>query len=250
MASSTTTKPTILLFSSHGTRLTGPYRNIGSLKKITDNATVLEAAYNKPNAPADLLRANPTARAIWITDPDIALPAHSALSQQIIAYVRNGGTAVLGDSFSSMIRPDDFDRWMRRAWGLPWLFGQYERTTVVFQSGTSGRSSESQHWRDGLPAAYSSKCVFLKNVAAGDSWYAAPEGAVSESMVFGSVPVRAQTSVAFAKVGNGWLGFAGDVNDEEGTGLATLAMMGLNVDAGKREPAVTPLTAVVAGWQQ
>ena len=111
---------------------------------------------------------------------------------------------------------------------MPWKFGQYFRTTVVLQGSANGRGH--RDWRNGLPAAYSSKAVFLRNVAPSDAWYVSPPGSMSESLVLGPEPVNEETSVAFAKVGDGWLGYTGDVNDEEGTHAAVLAMMGLNTD--------------------
>jgi len=75
--------------------------------------------------------------------------------------------------------------------------------------------------------SYSSKALFLKNVSPSDSLYASPPGAKSESVVFGPVPVEAQTSIAFGKCGQGWLAYTGDVNHEEGTAQAVLAMMNL-----------------------
>lgn len=111
--SATATKPTVLVFSQSGLE--------GGLKKPCEKATVLQAHYNKPGEPAALLNAHLTARAIWIADPNIVLPAHNALSRQVVNYVRRGGaTIVLGGYFSSLIAPPDFDKWMRDAWGLPW----------------------------------------------------------------------------------------------------------------------------------
>lgn len=222
METATTDRPTILVFSQNGID--------GGLKKMKEKANVLQAYYSKPGEPAALLEAHPSARAIWIVDPQITTSKYAALSRQVVDYVRNGGTAILGGFFTSFVRPNDFDKWIRTAWGLPWMSGQYERTTVVFQNSATGRRDAGQRWRDDLVAAYSSKAVFLKGVAAEDSWYSSPQDARSESFVFGPVPVEAQTAVAFAKVGSGHLGYTGDVNNEEGTTLAVLAMMGLNVD--------------------
>lgn len=213
-------KPTILVFSTSGIE--------GGLKKIKDKATVHQAFYTNANEPSALLSAHPSAQAIWIADPEIVLPKHRQLSQQVVEYVRDGGTAIIGGFFTSFVRPDDFNYWLRDAWNLPWEFGQYERTTVIFQNSANGRPHS--HWRNGMPAAYSSKAVFLKNVAPYDAWYVSSSGSMSESLVFGPSPVEEQTSVAFAEVGNGWLGYTGDVNNEDGTTAAVLAMMGLNID--------------------
>lgn len=219
-------KPTILVFSTSGLE--------GGLKKMKEKATVLQAYYNKPGECAALLDAFPSARALWIVDPDISLPLYHALSGQVVDYVRHGGTAILGGFFSSLVQPLVFDEWMRRAWDLPWRSGQYERTTVVLQRGAAGRGTgrgTGPGWRNGLLESYSCKAVFLKDVASeGDSWYMSPPGAKSESLVFGPVPVESQTAVAFAKVGQGWLGYTGDINNDTGTTAAVLAMMGLNVE--------------------
>ncbi|KAI1076721.1 hypothetical protein F5B20DRAFT_593724 [Whalleya microplaca] len=212
-------KPTILVFSQEGIE--------GGLKKIKEKANVYQASYSKPNEPEKLLQEHPTARAIWIVDPDITTRKHENLSWDVINYVRNGGTAILGGYFQDTIAPPDFDRWMGEAWGLPWRYGQYETTTVVLQSSAVGPR---EFWRNGLAASYSQKGVFLKNVAATDSWYASPPGSKSESFVFGPVPVDAQTSIAFGKVGNGWLGWTGDIHYREETAAAVRAMMGLNAE--------------------
>lgn len=213
-------KPIILVFSTSGLE--------GGLKKIKDKATVHQAFYTNANEPAKLLSEHPSAQAIWIADPEIVLPNNKQLSQQVVDYVRGGGTAIIGGYFTSFVRPDDFNKWMRESWGLPWEFGQYERTTVVFHNSAIGRPHS--HWRYGMPAAYSSKAVFLKKVAPYDAWYMSMSESMSESLVFAPSPVEQQTSVAFAEVGNGWLGYTGDVNNEDGTNAAVLAMMGLNID--------------------
>ncbi|KAI2620372.1 hypothetical protein GGS26DRAFT_571192 [Hypomontagnella submonticulosa] len=179
----------------------------------------------KKDAPANLLNQHPSARAIWIVDPDIAKPKHKDLSNRVVNYVRNGGTVILGGFFALGIRLPDFDKWMKDAWDLPWRLGQYETTTVVFQSSAVGPHP---FWRDNLAAAYSQKGVFLKNVAPSDSWYASPPGAKSESFVFGPVPIEAETSIAFGKVGKGWLGWTGDIHNRDETAAAVQAMMGLN----------------------
>ncbi|KAI8966521.1 hypothetical protein F5Y11DRAFT_364184 [Daldinia sp. FL1419] len=212
------TKPEILVFCRGELE--------GGLKKIKEKAEVFQASYWKRNAPAQLLSEHPSARAIWIVDPDIVTPEHKNLSNKVVDYVRNGGTVILGGFFSMGVVPPDFDKWMKDVWGLPWRFGQYVTTTVVFQSSAVGPRD---FWRDELAAAYSQKGVFLKNVSPADSWYASPPGSTSESRVFGPSPVGAQTSIAFGRVGRGWLGWTGDIHNQEETAAAVRAMMGLNM---------------------
>ncbi|KAI1806086.1 hypothetical protein F4811DRAFT_189032 [Daldinia bambusicola] len=212
------TKPTILIFCRGEVE--------GGLKQIKEKANVYQASYLKPNAPEKLLSEHPSARAIWIVDHDITAPKYRSLSSKVVDYVRNGGIVILGGFFVTEVTPPAFNKWMEEIWDLPWRFGQYETTTVVFQSSAVGPR---QFWRDGLAAAYSQKGVFLKNVALEDSWYASPPGSTSESRVFGPSPVEAQTSIAFKKVSEGWLGYTGDIHNEDETSTAVRAMMGLNM---------------------
>ncbi|KAI1380686.1 hypothetical protein F4677DRAFT_404302 [Hypoxylon crocopeplum] len=210
-------KPTILVFCCG--------QLDGGLKKIKEKANIYQASYSKLNAPSELLDDHPSARAIWVIDPDIATSKHKDLSDRVVDYARNGGIVILGGFFSMSIRQPEFDKWMRDAWDLPWRSGQYETTTVVFQSAAVGPRD---FWRDGLAAAYTQKGMFLQNVAPSESWYASLTGATSESFVFGPVPIEAQTSIAFGKVGKGWLGWTGDIHNREETAAAVRAMMGLN----------------------
>lgn len=59
---------------------------------------------------------------------------------------------------------------------------------------------------------YSQKAVYVKGVARSDVWYAGE---------------RDEVAVAFTKVGNGMLGYVGDVNGEAGSEAVVLAMLGL-----------------------
>ena len=79
-----------------------------------------------------------------------------------------------------------------------------------------------------LHSEYSQKAVFLKNVASDAAWYLPSERSRVESHVFAPTSVDGQqTPVAFAAVGEGWLGYVRDVNAEKGSDVAVLAMCGL-----------------------
>ncbi|KAL7623196.1 hypothetical protein AAE478_006877 [Parahypoxylon ruwenzoriense] len=209
-------KPTILIFSRESVE--------DDFGKSNEIVNFRRAGFTKRQVTKKLLDDHPSAQAIWILDCDIVNPFYKVLSKKVVDYVHNGGIAILGGWFSASVNPSDFDRWMEDAWKLPWRYGQYETTTVVFQTSAVGPYD---HWCDGLPASYSQKGVFLKNVAPSDSWYASPPGSISES-VSGEVPVKAETSIAFGKVGMGWLGWTGEVSSSLETAAAVRAMMGMN----------------------
>ena len=162
-----------------------------------------------------------------IVDPEITTAKLAALSGQVYEYVCQGGIVILGGLFSSMVNPDAFDTWMRNQWELPWRSGQYETTKVCLQKYARGLGSRGDALEHGLSRAYSSKATFLRDVESKDVWYAAPPGARSENIVCHGKPVAAETSVAFAKVGKGRLGYVGDVNVGEPITRIELAMMGL-----------------------
>jgi hypothetical protein len=69
-----------------------------------------------------------------------------------------------------------------------------------------------------LPASYSQKAVFLKDVSKADSLYTPTAESRTQSHVFPSQPVElGQTPVALSKFKHGWVGYIGDVNNEEGS---------------------------------
>ncbi|ROV92283.1 hypothetical protein VSDG_07237 [Cytospora chrysosperma] len=110
-------------------------RQIGSRQPLRVEQSEKRGEKIPPRCSQHTLRRRPSGS----PDPEIVLPKHRQLSQQVIEYVRNGGTAVIGGFFTRFLRPDDLNRWLRDAWNLPWEFGQYERTTVIFQNSASGR---------------------------------------------------------------------------------------------------------------
>jgi hypothetical protein len=65
-----------------------------------------------------------------------------------------------------------------------------------------------------LPASYSQKALFVKNIEQSAAWYTETESSN-------------EAAVAFTKVGLGSLGYVGDVNGEAGSDEVVMAMCGL-----------------------
>ncbi|RYP40846.1 hypothetical protein DL768_010567 [Monosporascus sp. mg162] len=170
-----------------------------------------------------LMDQHPSPRGIFIPDAGITKRGNDAVTQRLVQFVRMGGTVIFGGVFSSLIRPPDLDRYFEKSWSLPWKYGSYHRTTVHLNTSSLGRP------QSGLPLSYSQKAVNLKNVASASAWYFPGENSVIESRVFDADPIvdKAQAPVAFLKVGEGYLGYTGDVNAEEETTVVVLAMLGL-----------------------
>ena len=79
-----------------------------------------------------------------------------------------------------------------------------------------------------LPNSYSQKALFLAHVATDDAVYRPSSESVIQSAVFSPGPSDPnQTAVAFAQIEEGWLGYLGDVNNEQGSQDVIHAMLEL-----------------------
>lgn len=107
--------------------------------------------------------------------------------------------------------------------------GDYLRTTVYLNLNVNTAADVGGgRFAHGLPGTYSLKAVSLKGVARDHVVYGPTD--LSRVERFGgageSVDPR-QSPVVFAKVGDGWLGYVGDVNGEVESTAVIVAMCGL-----------------------
>ncbi|KAH9940820.1 uncharacterized protein BXZ73DRAFT_98649 [Epithele typhae] len=161
-------------------------------------------------------------RAVLVQDGEIA--RDFPLAQTLAHYTREGGTVILGWDLNNHILHEEFAA-LISFWGLPWRLGSYFRTTYVRQDTFTGAFK-----RDGLAPAYSAKAHKLQGVAPAHALYAPGPKSVVESKVFPPdfCPVpRDECPVAWAPVGKGFFGFTGDINFENDTTKAVLAMLGI-----------------------
>ncbi|OAA41342.1 hypothetical protein NOR_05420 [Metarhizium rileyi] len=166
------------------------------------------------------LSQHPEPSAILITDEALTLHANTPVWEAVLAYVRRGGTAIIMGLFPSFVQRDSVKPFFSRA-GLQWEVGCYHRTTLALNQSAVGVANAQK-----LPKRYSQKAVFVNNVAPEDMWYKTDDDSVIQSMVFPptSGQVAGGTAVALAKVGEGKLGYVGDVNAEDGSNAVVLAM--------------------------
>ncbi|KZL82899.1 triacylglycerol lipase [Colletotrichum incanum] len=168
-------------------------------------------------------RSGPPPTATLITD--VALTEESPDAwDAIIAYVRQGGTPIVMGHVSSSVKPNNLRPFFAKA-GLNWESAGYHRTTVALNPQTAGSAAER------LPTRYSQEALFLKGVHPTAVLYGPNKTSATESLVFPTEKVTDLThaAISFAQVGNGKTGYAGDVNVEEGTNDAILAMCGFLV---------------------
>ncbi|KAI1174412.1 hypothetical protein F4777DRAFT_589198 [Nemania sp. FL0916] len=183
-----------------------PQTDFENLDMRTYLATAMEALSRRP--PTRPRWTEPRLKTppplILITD---ACAAHVAkVWEHVITCLRGGSTVILAASFSSFLNEGQFNRCFAKV-GLPWKRGGYYRTEVSLRPGVVNNRLRQQ-----LLPSYSQKALYVKGVAEPDVWYAGEQDEVA---------------VAFTKVGNGMLGYLGDVNPEAGSDAAILAMLGL-----------------------
>ncbi|OTA58352.1 hypothetical protein K449DRAFT_415824 [Hypoxylon sp. EC38] len=166
-------------------------------KAKMDRATTQQAAL-------DMLTQNPPPSVIFVTDAGVA--NLMGVWERVIDCLRGGSTVVLAASFSSFVSEGQFNRCFNKI-GLPWKRGGYYRTNVSLRPGVVDDRLKEQ-----LLPSYSQKAVYVQRVSRSDVWYAGKQDEVA---------------VAFTKVGNGMLGYVGDVNGENGSEAVVLAMLGL-----------------------
>jgi ribonuclease HI len=158
------------------------------------------------DAALTLLSQEPRPSVILVTDG--AITRERKVWERVIDLMREGATVILAGCFSTMVNEGDFSRLFARV-GLPWKRGSYHRTVVSLHRDVVGGDLARR-----LPASYSQKALFAQNVEQSAAWYS--EGKWSP-----------EAAVVFARVGQGRLGYIGDVNGEKSSNQVVLAMCGL-----------------------
>ncbi|KAI0439391.1 hypothetical protein F4803DRAFT_531315 [Xylaria telfairii] len=172
------------------------------ISKITAKAKMDRATTQK--AALDMITTSPPPSVIFVADAGVA---HlMKVWERVIDCLRGGSTVVLAGCFSSFVNEGQFNRFFGKV-GLPWKRGGYHRTNVSLRPGVVDDLLKKR-----LLPTYSQKALYVEGVARSDVWYAGERGEVA---------------VAFTKVGNGMLGYVGDVNGEDGSEAVVLAMLGL-----------------------
>ena len=184
-----------------------------------------KAEFRQANTPEEARAAfnsHPKPAAILSADESLTVSTRISLVHDALSYVRSGGVLVFMGLFSSFTRPPLIKTLFSR-FDLPWESGSYHRSTFKL-------NREMTHFeKSGLAASYSQKALHLANVTYDDAVYLPGDESVVESNVFGPrrVTDRTEPPAAFAKVGEGKVGYVGDVNNEDETTPMILGMCGL-----------------------
>ena len=167
----------------------------------------------KDQATATQILNDPSTKIVLALTPWIATTKNNL---PIKEFIERGGTLLCCGQFSNHIPPPVANDFFKKM-GFPWTFGSYCRTDDYVQRAANRFS--------GLPGAYSNKATRLAHVDPSDRLYAPIESSRVQSMVFAPEPVKTdEASVVLAKKSKGYLGYTGDVNDEEGTAIVVTSI--------------------------
>ncbi|KAF2432768.1 hypothetical protein EJ08DRAFT_112926 [Tothia fuscella] len=159
--------------------------------------------------------------AILAVDAGLVERKNASLLQQVRDYVHRGGTVIFMANFSGFITPPKMNKFWPETWGLDWQFGEYHRTTVHLNHNMPWLSTAT----NSLPQQYSQKAVNLAQVALSDVLYRPSSDSRTQSAVLAESPVNQyQTPVAFTKIGRGFVGYIGDMNNETGSQNVVMEM--------------------------
>ncbi|KAL6301896.1 hypothetical protein BKA93DRAFT_930024 [Sparassis latifolia] len=175
--------------------------------------------------------APPLPSAVLITDAAITSSAYLSLQYRLIEYAKAGGRVILGCEFSNHLQLGSAASFFAR-WGLTWDAGVYYRTTFsVNPAGIPAPLSGTA-----LFAEYSMKALHVKNISRETAVYIPTIQSHIESHVFPATPITGaqleQSPAMFVRIGDGYLGYVGDVNGEQQTIRLLLEMCGVQVKPG------------------
>lgn len=143
-------------------------------------------------------------RAIILTDPRMTkYPAIAPVIVKLVAWVRAGGTLIMDSLFNALVEPNNFEKFIRNAWGFDWTYADYSSHRCVPNPGHPAKYWEGPH----TIRPYKMTAAYLNNVEMKDCVFVREDEEVNDHAA----------AVIVAPVGAGQLGWIGDVNSEEGS---------------------------------
>ncbi|KAF2211582.1 hypothetical protein CERZMDRAFT_43168 [Cercospora zeae-maydis SCOH1-5] len=170
---------------------------------------------------ASLLFRNGWHSIVLATDQALADPDNYVLREEARLFIHRGGSLILCCHFAAAAPRLDVEKFFS-SFGLYWRTGDYHRTEHDLNRAIAGVDI------GGLRPRYSQHAVHLRDVDPRHAIYLPAATAYVQSSVCPPSPIedKTQTPTALATVGQGRLGFMGDVNVEEGTIRTVLTICG------------------------
>ena len=164
-------------------------------------------------------------KVILVTDEGLTFAENSAVLDQVVSYVRNGGFVIVGLHFPNFAEFEYIDKFFNEGFGLPWKSGKYQSDTFQFNPSCSlptGVASNS------FPAQYMMKVLHVKNAEPHEKLFVPSPDVVIESVDFSPGYLdQTQAAVVGTRVGDGYIVYAGDVNPGEESSDVILRLCGL-----------------------
>jgi len=197
------------------------------------NKLLSKASVQRANSPKPILhylrRHKP--QAIILLDAALAhRKEFSSVACRILRYVREGGTLICANTFNSYLAPF-FNKTrptlaLFRLAGLSWEFGDVYTTYIGLN-----KKAVQREVRAVLPPDLTCDGILLSKVPSGEAWYLPSVESISDALAFdGRRPEPEWTSVAFARVEEGYFGYVGDLNVDGMCDAIIMAMSGLSID--------------------
>lgn len=165
--------------------------------------------------------------AVLVVDGGLASKRNTHLHQSLARYAKAGGTVIFACLFSSFVRPADLDSLFKK-FQLEWTGGDYHRTTFNLNPAVKPVFGDQIYKK--LEKSYSMKCLHLQKTPIVSRVYVPTESSRTASMVFAPEEVdQNQSPAVFYGYGQGFVGYVGDVNNEQGSQALTLAMLGTSL---------------------
>ncbi|KAF2709048.1 hypothetical protein K504DRAFT_433846 [Pleomassaria siparia CBS 279.74] len=168
------------------------------------NALADRATIKRSRSSAQYLTTSPPAAVLV---PDVGIITNQDAIATLKTYVANGGTAIFGCTFSSFITPLAMAAFWKDNFNKPWRSGNYTRENVQLDASVAASMKSG----DALADTYSQKALFLAGVK-------------KTEVLYGN---SSEAAIVWAKYGQGWIGYIGDVNGEKGSDDVIVAMCGL-----------------------
>lgn len=183
--------------------------HLNLLSKLREHARVMEAL--SESVAISYLQDGKIVSVV-VTDAALVNGKFRTVSRKLVEYAKGGGTVVFGGVVSSFARPDNMRSYFSDEWGLSWEMGSYHRE--VFSVNQWVLSIEGRERFSGLPSSYSMKAVHIK-------------GADQKDSIYVGYDCTTESPIVFAKFGNGYVGWIGDVNAEDETSQVVKVMCGI-----------------------
>lgn len=147
-----------------------------------------------------------------VTDPEVMEKRFVAIHEKLVDYARTGGAVVVGFHCSNFVQFDDLTSFFKDTWSVNWTSGDYTRSEFLLNPRANPAFLSCR--TPDLPQQYSMKTLHLGRTRV-------------EERIYISSPSSTQSPAVFTKYSNGYLGWIGDVNTEDGTTEVLLTMCGV-----------------------